>query len=98
MGGLDTGAMTGEATLKEVLARLGRAMDALDNAVVARLEHEQDYSEAEAEVQRMNADRARLAQELDNSEARGERLEEANREVSRRLVTAMETIRAVLDR
>ena len=90
--------MTGEATLKEVLARLGRAMDALDNAVVARLEHEQDYSEAEAEVQRMNADRARLAQELDNSEARGERLEEANREVSRRLVTAMETIRAVLDR
>lgn len=90
--------MTGEATLKEVLARLGRAMDVLENAASARLEHEQDYSEAEAEVQRMNADRARLAQELDNSEARGERLEEANKEVSRRLVTAMETIRAVLDR
>jgi chromosome segregation ATPase len=98
MGGSDTGAMTGEATLKEVIARLGRAMDALENSVSARLEHEQDYSEAEAEVQRMNADRARLAQELDNSEARGERLEEANKEVSRRLVTAMETIRAVLDR
>jgi hypothetical protein len=90
--------MTEEATLKEVIARLGRAMDALESAVGARLEHEQDYSEAEAEVQRMNADRARLAQELDNSEARGERLEEANKEVSRRLVTAMETIRAVLDR
>ena len=73
-------------------------MDALENSVSARLEHEQDYSEAEAEVQRMNADRARLAQELDNSEARAERLEEANKEVSRRLVTAMETIRAVLDR
>jgi hypothetical protein len=29
---------------------------------------------------------------------RANRLEEANREVSRRLVTAMETIRAVLDR
>lgn len=98
MGGLDTGAMTGEATLKEVLARLGRAMDALESAAAARLEHEQDYSEAEAEAQRLNADRARLAQELDNSEARGERLEEANKEVSRRLVTAMETIRAVLDR
>lgn len=98
MGGSDTGAMTGEATLKEVLARLGKAMDALEGAVGARLEHEQDYSEAEAEVQRLNADRTRLAQELDNSEARGERLEEANKEVSRRLVTAMETIRAVLDR
>lgn len=93
-----TGAMTGESTLREVIARLGRAIEALEQAVAARLEHEQDYSEAEAEVQRMNADRSRLAQELDNSEARGERLEEANKEVSRRLVTAMETIRAVLDR
>ena len=90
--------MTGETTLKEVIARLGRAIDSLEDAVAARLEHERDYSEAEAEVQRMNADRSRLAQELDNSEARAERLEDANKEVSRRLVTAMETIRAVLDR
>lgn len=90
--------MTGETTLKEVIARLGKAIEALENAVAARLEHERDYSEAEAEVQRMNADRSRLAQELDNSEARAERLEDANKEVSRRLVTAMETIRAVLDR
>ena len=90
--------MTGEATLKEVIGRLGKAIDALEHATLARIESEQDYSEAEAEVQRMNADRARLAQELDNSEARAERLEEANKEVSRRLVTAMETIRAVLDR
>lgn len=90
--------MTGEATLKEVIGRLVKAIETLENAVATRLEQEQDYSEAEAEVQRMNADRARLAQELDNSEARAERLEEANKEVSRRLVTAMETIRAVLDR
>lgn len=98
MGGSGIGAMTGDATLKEVIARLGKAIDALEHAADARLEREQDYSEADAEVQRMNADRARLAQELDGSEARGERLEEANKEVSRRLVTAMETIRAVLDR
>ena len=98
MGGTVTGAMAGEATLKEVIARLGRAIETLEQAVASRLEHEQDYSEVEAELQRMNADRARLAQELDNSEARGERLEEANKEVSRRLVTAMETIQAVLDR
>lgn len=90
--------MTAEATLREVIGRLGRAIDALDDAVAARLDREQDYAEAEAEVQRLNADRARLAQELDSSEARGDRLEEANKEVSRRLVTAMETIRAVLDR
>ena len=90
--------MTGEVTLKEALARLSKAVDTLENAVGSRLEKEADFAEAEAEVQRMNADRARLAQELDNSEARGERLEDANKEVSRRLVTAMETIRAVLDR
>ncbi|MGB3900406.1 MAG: DUF4164 domain-containing protein [Mesorhizobium sp.] len=90
--------MTGETTLKEVIARLGKAIEELESAVAARLENERDYSEAEAEVQRMNADRSRLAQELDNSEARAERLEDANKEVSRRLVTAMETIRAVLDR
>ncbi len=90
--------MTGEATLKEVIGRLVKAIETLENAVALRLDQEQDYAEAEAEVQRMNADRARLAQELDGSEARAERLEEANKEVSRRLVTAMETIRAVLDR
>ncbi len=73
-------------------------MDALELGAAERVEREQDYSEADAELQRMNADRSRLAQELDNSEARAERLEDANKEVSRRLVTAMETIRAVLDR
>ena len=90
--------MTGETTLREAIARLGKAIEALESSVAGRLEQGQDYSEAEAEVQRLNADRSRLAQELDNSEARAERLEEANKEVSRRLVTAMETIRAVLDR
>jgi chromosome segregation ATPase len=90
--------MTADTTLKEVLGRLARAMDGLESAIGAQFEQSQDFAEAEAEVQRMNADRARLAQELDSSEARADRLEEANREVSRRLVTAMETIRAVLDR
>jgi len=90
--------MTGETTLREAIGRLGKAIETLETAVVARLDHEVDATEVEAEVQRMNADRAKLAQELDNSEARAERLENANREVSRRLVTAMETIRAVLDR
>jgi hypothetical protein len=80
------------------MERLDRALGVLEEAVDLRLEKEGDYAEAEEEVQRMNTDRSRLAQELDISEARAERLEAANREVSRRLVTAMETIRAVLDR
>lgn len=90
--------MTDEATLKETMLRLSRAVQAVESAVAARMEREQDFAEAEEEIQRMNSDRARLAHELDGSEARAERLEAANKEVSRRLVTAMETIRAVLDR
>ncbi|PRD43937.1 hypothetical protein C5748_08800 [Phyllobacterium phragmitis] len=90
--------MAPETTLKQVMDRLDRALNALEEAVDLRLEKEGDYAEAEEEVQRMNTDRSRLAQELDTSESRAERLESANREVSRRLVTAMETIRAVLDR
>lgn len=90
--------MVAEATLRQVLSQLNKALDALESAVESNLEKSVDYALAEEEVQRMNADRARLANELDNSEARAERLEEANKEVSRRLVSAMETIRAVLDR
>lgn len=90
--------MAPETTLTQALERLEKALNGLEQAIDLRLEQEGDFAEAEEEVQRMNADRSRLAQELDNSEARAERLETANREVSRRLVTAMETIRAVLDR
>ncbi|WP_295813012.1 DUF4164 domain-containing protein [uncultured Nitratireductor sp.] len=90
--------MSGESTLKDVVERLGAALSSLENAVDARLERDREFADSDAEVQRMNADRARLAQEIDKSEARAQRLEEVNREVSRRLVTAMETIRAVLDR
>lgn len=89
---------SGDTTLKEAIGRLAKAVGMLEAAADNRLEREQDFAEAEAEVQRMGADRARLAQEIDKAEARAERLAEVNREVSRRLVTAMETIRAVLDR
>jgi hypothetical protein len=90
--------MAVDTTLREVIIRLGKAMDALENGAASRFDQEAEDLDAEAEAQRLNADRSRLAQELDQSEARAERLEEANKEVSRRLVTAMETIRAVLDR
>lgn len=90
--------MASEITLKQAIEQLEKAMTTLEQAVELRLEKEGDFVEAEEEVQRMNADRSKLAQELDLSEARAERLETANREVSRRLVTAMETIRTVLDR
>lgn len=90
--------MAEEPTLKQLLNRMNRALSTLEAAVETRAEQDGNYQEAEEEVQRLNTDRSRLAQELDNSEAKAERLLAANKEVSRRLVTAMETIRAVLDR
>lgn len=63
----------------------------------ARLEEQAALGETEAEVQRMGADRTRLAEALDAAEARGRQLENTNREVSNRLVNAMEAIRQVLD-
>ncbi|MEM6461691.1 MAG: DUF4164 domain-containing protein [Pseudomonadota bacterium] len=90
--------MSGDTTAKMALESLNKALTKLENAVDGRIEKEKDFSDAEEEVQRLNADRSRLADELDRSEDRATRLEEANREVSRRLVTAMETIRAVLGR
>ena len=90
--------MAEESDFRQAMKRLAEAIGALENAVDARLEREQDFAGAEEEVQRMNADRGRLAGLLDESEARAEQLAEANREVSNRLVAAMESIRAVVDR
>ncbi|MGG7516637.1 DUF4164 domain-containing protein [Allorhizobium undicola] len=80
------------------LGALKQALAGLENAVDMRMDQQRASVEVEHEVRRVHADRARLAQELDQSQFRANRLEEVNREVSRRLVTAMETIRAVLDR
>ncbi|NKB50905.1 MAG: DUF4164 family protein [Rhizobiaceae bacterium] len=83
--------------LGTALARLNKALDSLDNAVDASLESTHTSGSSGEEVQRMAEDRAKLAQELDSSEDRAKRLEATNREVSRRLVAAMETVRGVLD-
>lgn len=84
-------------SLASVMERLNRAIDHLDNAIESRLDHQAGIADTEAEVQRMGADRTRLAESLDKAEARAQRLETTNREVAGRLVNAMETIRSVLE-
>jgi len=76
---------------------LNKAIKSLDSAISGRMDRENQMLDAEAEVQRMGADRTRLAESLDGAEERALRLENTNREVSRRLVDAMESIRSVLD-
>ncbi len=78
--------------------RLNKAVVSLEGSVEARLERESALGDVEAEVQRMGADRTRLAESLDSAEERAQRLEHTNKEVSRRLVDAMESIRTVLEK
>jgi septal ring factor EnvC (AmiA/AmiB activator) len=90
--------MSPGAIVRTAIDELRQALGELDHALDMRFERERDSAELDGEVRRVHSDRSRLAQELDQSDFRANRLEEVNREVSRRLVTAMETIRAVLDR
>ena len=60
---LGLAAMSGENTLKEVIERLNKALSSLEDAVEARIERDRAFADSDAELQRMNADRARLAQE-----------------------------------
>lgn len=85
-------------TLEQAFERAEKALNVLESSVNSRLENIALINEVEEEVQRLNADRARLAQELDGSESRSERLELANKEVSRRLIVTMETLRAMPDK
>lgn len=82
----------------QILDRLGSSIGMLETAVDGHLENETAHRESEAEVQRMGADRVRLAGSLDDAEARCQRLENVNSEVSSRLVNAMEAIRNVLEK
>lgn len=87
-----------EATVELFLKQLGNTIDALETVIDGHLDNKVANQDFAAEVQRMGADRVRLAGSLDDAEARCQRLENVNREVSSRLVNAMETIRGVLEK
>ena len=84
--------------IKLALERLNNALGSLESNLDTRLARDASLTDVEAEVQRMGADRTRLAESLDQAVDRAQQLEHANKEVSRRLVDAMESIRTVLDR
>ncbi|MCW5698190.1 MAG: DUF4164 domain-containing protein [Bauldia sp.] len=88
--------MAADGPLTESVRRLERALDALDDAIERHFDLERRERDHDEELHKLSADRSRLAAALDTAEARAARLEETNREVSRRLVGAMESIRGVL--
>ncbi len=83
--------------LVTALARLNRSLDTLSAAISDASERASKARNADEASQLMSEDRATLARQLDSTEARSRKLAEVNKEVSRRLVGAMETVRVVLD-
>jgi exonuclease VII small subunit len=95
--GLTEAWMSQPASLESALARLDQAVAILESAVERRRSADEFIEGLEIEIARLGEDRSRLAVDLDGAVARAGRLEDANREVSRRLVAAMESIRTVLE-
>jgi hypothetical protein len=89
--------MTDQNAIDAAAQRLNDALDALEAAVERRLEAGHSRAFLSEQVHALDADRARLAAELDNQMARAQRLETANREIARRLDAAMDNIRLVLE-
>lgn len=86
-----------EDDLKGAIRLLATALDGLENAVDHHIDDKDKMASLDGELSDIVLDRSRLAQSLDRAEARSGRLEEANKEVSRRLVNAMETIRTIIE-
>ena len=70
--------MPAGTAVKAAIEELRNALGALDRAIDRRFERERDSVEMEQEIRRVHADRSRLAQDLDQSEFRANRLEEVS--------------------
>jgi hypothetical protein len=89
--------MSTPTPVEQAVRRLSAALDTLDAAVDRRLEIDRSRAILTEQLHALDADRARLAADLDVQVARVRSLEAANRDVAGRLDAAMENIRHVLE-
>ncbi len=89
--------MTDQNAIEQATRRLMQALDMLDAAVERSIEIDSSRAALAEQVHALDADRAKLAADLDNQTAKARRLESANRDIARRLDEAMENIRHVLE-
>lgn len=85
-----------DAPIEAATRRLNAAIDALTDAIDRRREADRHQEALLAQLHALGNDRARLAAELDTAQAQAGDVEEAGREIIRRLDVAMGTIRDVL--
>ncbi len=89
--------MSDPTAVEQATQRLTQALDMLDSAVDRRIEIDRSRTILAEQVHALDADRSKLASDLDAQVAKARSLESANREVARRLDAAMENIRRVLE-
>jgi hypothetical protein len=89
--------MTDQTVIDTATRRLTQAVDLLESAVDRSLEIERSRAVLTEQVHALDADRAKLAADLDTQLARARGLESANRDVARRLDSAMDNIKLVLE-
>jgi hypothetical protein len=88
--------MTDRSAIDAATKRLQAALDGLESAVEAKLEATARTGTLADQVHLLDADRAKLASDLDHASARSKSLETTNREIAQRLDIAMESIRSVI--
>ena len=89
--------MTDQTAIEQATQRLTKAMDALDAAIERRIDADRGRNVLVGQVHALDADRSKLAADLDRETAKARRLEAANRDIARRLDAAMENVRSVLE-
>ena len=89
--------MSDRPAVHDALARLEKAIQSLEKAVDKKQNKLLSMEALQGDLKRMSKEREALTQSLKKVQTRSDRLEGANEEVSRRLVSAMESVRAVLD-
>jgi hypothetical protein len=89
--------MTEPSAIDAAVKRLALALDALDAAVERRREADRSEENLASQLHALGVDRTRLAASLDGEAARSRQLEDANREIARRLDTAISSIQSVLN-
>jgi hypothetical protein len=89
--------MTDPSAVEQATRRLSQALDMLDAAVDRRIEIDHSRTLLIEQVYALDADRSKLAAELDAQTAKARKLETANRDIAQRLDAAMENIRLVLE-
>ena len=85
-----------EVTYETAAERLDRALARLEASVRSLNGRVRAHARIEADTQKLLAERAKFASELDKASAKAKRLDDTAAEVSRRLVVAMETVNEVL--